>query len=438
LKGLPPTPQRLLSLLDVIADSRFNAILVEWEDMFPWHVDERFRGPTAYTEDQVCAFADAAKKRGVELIPLVQILGHMETPLALDDYAHLREIDEYCDVINPLADGARELCEKMIDDVLELLPDTRYFHLGGDEAWSMGMHPQTKAFIAEQSKAALYLHHVQPLLERLNTRDIRPLIWHDMMLDWPEDELKRMGDLADLVVWGYEGTPDETSLHHATKHIEYFAKVGVPMWGAGVFKGASGADGDLPDIEPNAHNALGWADVAQRFDFKGLITTGWTRYDTLRVQCEPIDAALDSMMLHGVILHDGVLPKGSIDAVRAKLAGTPFESCHDAMANFAKLITEAWTAARELRQHVVILENDPRRRRSNVIVRLHSFLIEAIKKVEATTEPLKQTFDGLVDPMWIEKYVEERLIVLRDENETLLPRMQKLVICSSTHVADGG
>ena len=50
LKGVPPTAERLLSLLDLLAAARFNAVLVEWEDMFPWTVDERFRCETAYTK----------------------------------------------------------------------------------------------------------------------------------------------------------------------------------------------------------------------------------------------------------------------------------------------------------------------------------------------------------------------------------------------------
>ncbi|MHB1155916.1 MAG: hypothetical protein ACYC26_03650 [Phycisphaerales bacterium] len=48
LKGVPPTFERLLSLLDVFAAARYNVLLVEWEDSFPWTVDLRFRSETAY------------------------------------------------------------------------------------------------------------------------------------------------------------------------------------------------------------------------------------------------------------------------------------------------------------------------------------------------------------------------------------------------------
>ncbi|MEZ6190063.1 MAG: hypothetical protein R3C45_02085 [Phycisphaerales bacterium] len=36
-------------------------------------------------------FVDRAAELKLELIPLVQCLGHMETPLSIPDYAQLRE-----------------------------------------------------------------------------------------------------------------------------------------------------------------------------------------------------------------------------------------------------------------------------------------------------------------------------------------------------------
>ena len=36
LKGMPPRPERLLRHLELYAASGYNALLIEWEDMFPW------------------------------------------------------------------------------------------------------------------------------------------------------------------------------------------------------------------------------------------------------------------------------------------------------------------------------------------------------------------------------------------------------------------
>ena len=66
LKGLPPTPTRLLEFLDRFAAARFNCILVEWEDSFPWSVDPRFRSPTAYTSGEVEQFHRRALQLGFQ------------------------------------------------------------------------------------------------------------------------------------------------------------------------------------------------------------------------------------------------------------------------------------------------------------------------------------------------------------------------------------
>lgn len=176
LKGFPPELGRLIELLDVIAAARYNVLLVEWEDMFPWTVDIRFRGETAYSPEQVNRFHKEAFARGLEIIPLVQCLGHMETPLSVPGYESLREVSDRADVLNVLAPGAGDLIARMVDDVLTLCPDVRRFHLGGDEAWTFGTHPDTRAFAEQHGKDRLYLQHIEPVLDRLIAQNIRPMV----------------------------------------------------------------------------------------------------------------------------------------------------------------------------------------------------------------------------------------------------------------------
>jgi hypothetical protein len=58
-----------------------------------------------------------------------------------------------------------------MDDVLTLMPNVKRFHLGGDEAWVFGTHPDTKKYISKHGKDGLYLHHVEPLLDKLIIQD---------------------------------------------------------------------------------------------------------------------------------------------------------------------------------------------------------------------------------------------------------------------------
>jgi hexosaminidase len=421
LKGLPPTPARLLKLLELIAAAGFTFVLVEWEDTFPWQVDPRFRNETAYTLQQIKKFHDLAAKLGLNIIPLIQSLGHMEMPLRLPEYAPLREVADRCDVVNPLAPGARHLVERMIDDVLQLSGPIDYFHLGGDEAWTFGTHPDTRKFIEHHGKPALYLHHVEPLLDKLLSRGIRPILWHDMMHDWDAASLARLGQKADVMFWSYRGHPDNAPSAFNSGMIRRFIEAGVTVWGACAFKGAdSRGDGDLPDAPARISNATAWAEVAARFKLRGVVATGWSRYSTHRVQCEPIDGALDALIKVGAVLRDG--HAASDDAVFELLAAhnesATFAIRHTALTRLAEARRQAWQAVLLYRMQIHS-ENDPRRRGSGVLAQFRQNAHEAFESLNRAADEMRQSWSNAVPSCSIEEYLAVRLAPI----ETALAEM---------------
>jgi len=424
LKGTPPTFERLLDLLKVIAAARYNAVLVEWEDMFPWTVDERFRSETAYSEEEVRQFHAEADRLGLAVIPLVQCLGHMQTPLSLAGYEAMREVPHRMDVLNPLAKGARELVQAMVDDVLRLTPGAKYLHLGGDEAWSFGTHPDTKAFIAKYGPEALYLQHIEPILDSLNKRGIRPILWHDMMRDWSDKHLQQLAKKADLCVWGYNGHPDQTHEHFNTKYIQWFRANGVTCWGGAAYKGADGQDVDLPVIENRETNALAWAQVAQRFGFVGIFATAWSRYSTGGMQCEPIDGALDALVAIGVILHDGKKPAAGLDGCLKLLERLGekdrFNACHAALAALAEKRQAVWRHVLYVRELYAGWQVDPQRESSReMVVNTLKAVEYFLKEAHGAAEQVQAALDGLMQELWVQRYLAERIAPLDQEFQEL-------------------
>ena len=422
LKGVPPTIDRLIELTDIFATCRYTGILVEWEDMFPWTVDEKFRSPTAYSPDDVQRFLAEAKEHGLIVIPLVQCLGHMETPLSLPRYKHLRETPYDGEVLNATASGGRELVQSMVDDVLGAFDgfETPYFHMGGDEAWTMGRHPDSAAYIEKHSKAELYLQHIEPIIDSLNARGIRPLLWYDMMREWDKPAKQRLGEKADLVAWGYGGHPDDHTAANqigSTNSIEPFHEGGVPLWGSGAYKGADGHNRDHPDYENRQVNALGWMDIHKRFDFKGIIITAWSRYSVSRIQVEPIEGALDTMINLAVILHDGkAVPREVvIDAIGSLGEGEKerFEKCWNALEEIQKHRFYTWEAIAAMSEAIYAATHDCKRRESRV---LHHYL-ESVNGNMGVNEDhaviLKETLAGRMQQRWVDSYINERLEPLR-------------------------
>lgn len=434
LTGLPPTPERFVQLLHLFAAARYNVVVIEWEDSFPWTVDERFRSRTAYTPDEIRRICETAAGLGLELIPLVQCLGHMETPLSTPGYEHLREVPENSSGINPLDPRSRELVQRMVDDVLALMPGVKQFHLGGDEARTLGGNPDTKAFIEQQGKGALYLQHVGPILDNLNARNIRPILWHDMMIDWSGEALKSLAARCDLMVWGYAGHPDTTDHHYHTKYIKRFHEHGLVLWGATAYKGAEGNTperhtADRPVLDERIENATAWIDIHRRFGLKGIVATGWSRWSVDTLQCVPIDAALDSLVAVAAILHDGEMPAGGVEACVEALAEPGekerFEACRKAMERLTNVRRSGWTLVRKAREHLALCELDPRRTSARSKLQGNKnlgFLGGTVRQSQRVADEVRRSFDGLIDPVWIEEYLVTRLQPFQDELDELEAR----------------
>lgn len=121
LRALQPSPDGLLEVLDTLAGIGFEGFALLYEDRFPWALDERLRSPAAYPEHVVAGIHDWCLRR--ELIHAVELsaFGLTDTLLSLAAFHHLRKAlcsDEgYFSV-------ARNMIERVVDDVYALLPDS--------------------------------------------------------------------------------------------------------------------------------------------------------------------------------------------------------------------------------------------------------------------------------------------------------------------------
>jgi hypothetical protein len=424
LKGVPPTPARLLKLPEIVAGLGFNALLVEWEDTFPWRVNAAIQNEAAYTLEEVAAFHAAAAEHGVQVIPLVQCLGHMEFALKLPEYAPLRETEGDINVLNPLADGARELISDLAKDVIAATPGLTHFHLGGDEAWSLGTNPDTKEWIETKGKGSLYLHHVEPILDELNAAGIRPMLWHDMMTDWDSDALKRLAEKADLVLWWYQKDPRVDGGDHINDPIiTRFEEHGIQMWGGSAYKGADGPHVDLPDYTERELNAVAWYEIARDHKLQGVIATAWSRYSHCGTQCEPIDAALDSLANHGFIFTDGKVPAGGRDDCLAALEQIGerelFDRCYAVTKELADFRTNTWGSIRDLLEIMHCHSSDHSRWVGSATY-ADKFAGTLTWQVDDLSKRMHETFDSLIPAVWVDRYLAERLEPIRKQADLIV------------------
>ncbi len=419
LKGMPPTPARLLDILDLLARLRINAVLVEWEDTYPWKTCPELRCETAYSRAHVMRFLERAKRLGIEVIPLVQCYGHAQTVLSKKRFGKLQEMPGNVDDLCGSNPESREVVLDMIADVMETHHGfIERFHLGGDEVWSMGSCPRCSRTVKRIGKAGLYMNHVGPILDEVNAQGVRPLLWDDMMRKWPMGELRRLAERTDLVSWGYRPELFVTPARHRT--IDRFRKAGVAVWGASAFKGADGVDADLPVIVDRTKNTRDWVRECRRSRLEGVIATGWSRYGTFVVPCDSLEASLDALAIAAAAMWNGTVSKdcaGEADKLLrgrglAKLAGSRFFECRRITRALAEWRKKATGAALAAHRHSE-LAGEPDRRSPYHIRRMKRGFAALVKEGEELGRDFAKAQQGLVPKIWLDRYVASRLMPIR-------------------------
>lgn len=198
--------EHYLNFLDLIADWGYNSLLLEYGDMFPYKKHSEFLHKDHWTLDQVRCFNLKAKRRHIEVIPLVQTVGHLGVVLRHKKYRDLCEYPEeqggFIESICPMNPQAVELVKDLCADVIAAHPDSRYIHLGGDEAL-MGVCPRCKDKIKQIGKSRHYINHMNPLIEEVLDAKKRPIIWADMLEHHPE-ALKVLNHKVILCDWNFD------------------------------------------------------------------------------------------------------------------------------------------------------------------------------------------------------------------------------------------
>ncbi len=417
LKGNPPTPARLLSLLDLLASLKLNAVLAEWEDTLPWRRYPALRSPTAYTPAVIRRFVARAETLGIEIIPLVQCFGHSENVLRLERFRRLRErpadVAEFC----PSNPASARLVIELVDDALALQGGgVRRFHLGGDEAWHMGSCPRCKAAVRAIGRDRLYLQHVGPVLDHLNRRRIRPILWDDMMRSWSDGALRELSRRADLMAWSYGAAPvgkDAGFLHEG--HLAKYRRAGVTTWGASAYKGGDGPFLDVPDAAARIANHRAWARHAMSHRMAGVIATAWSRYNTFMSPCETIEASLDQLVVAAAALWDGRLPADPVAAARARLANISrrefrrFTACRAAAAEFAgwREGVEKWFLSE--REQAAHLAGEPGRINPGALATADGKIRRQLVSGARIGRDMIRAHRGLIPDRWLRLYVRSRI-----------------------------
>ena len=149
---------------------------------------------TVLEKDDVRRLVGFAKELGIEVIPEVQSLGHVQ--YLTYTYPDIAEIDPNAEDVKdiraedakpnqfyhhcycPSLEKSYEIIFDVIDEIVEVTEPQRFVHIGHDEIYQIGVCPRCR----DTAHDVLYEKHVRALYEHIKAKGLRTMLWTDMLI----------------------------------------------------------------------------------------------------------------------------------------------------------------------------------------------------------------------------------------------------------------
>ena len=210
-----PSVSGLKRFFDIISEMGYNCAMLYTEDTYEVENEPLFgykRG--RYSDSELRELDEYAASKGIELIPCIQTLAHLNAIFRWKEYDRIRDID---DILALDLDRTYELIENMLCSVSTNLR-SRKLHIGMDEAHNIGLgkYLDRNGF---GDRYELLLNHLNRVCEMAKKHGYEVLMWEDMffrlmqhgdyrtdeIIDFPEEITKKVPENCSMVYWDYYG-----------------------------------------------------------------------------------------------------------------------------------------------------------------------------------------------------------------------------------------
>jgi hypothetical protein len=168
--------------IDRLARYKINAVVIEFEDKLRYRRQPLVGAPQSISIEEMSALTRYARKRYIEITPLVQGLGHATFILKHQEYAGLRELKWNTWAFCPLNEGTYQVLFDMYRDAIDATPGSKYLHIGGDEIGNIGLCPRCKPAADKDGMLSLSLYWLKRVCEFAKDNGRIPIFWDDMPL----------------------------------------------------------------------------------------------------------------------------------------------------------------------------------------------------------------------------------------------------------------
>jgi hypothetical protein len=211
---------------------------------------------------QVRELVAFARERFIDVVPCVELYGHLHDLVRLETYSALGEMPHGGEV-NPLNPKSVAVIRDWVEQLTALFPSP-WFHLGMDETYELGKVPGRQL---EPAKAGeIYLGFFEKVAGMAVAKGKRVMIWGDILLQHPE-VIPRLPAGTVAIPWRYSDEPNYDRFVAPLSAAKVKSLLGSGVWN---YYDA------VPDFDHTLRNVDGLIKSARKFGSAGILHTQWT------------------------------------------------------------------------------------------------------------------------------------------------------------------
>ena len=222
--------EEVKNFVRILSSFGYNTIMLYTEDTYEVENEPYFgymRG--RYTQTELKEIVAYCESLGMEVIPCIQTLAHLNQIFRWPAYSPIRDCD---DILLVGEERTYELIENIFKTVKNCF-SSQYIHIGMDEAHNVGLGEYLSRNGYEH-RSTILQKHLKRVVEIANKYGLKPLIWSDMFYKlatkgWyyapnaeVTEEIKALvPSEVSLVYWDYYNTDKATFDRLITSHQEF-------------------------------------------------------------------------------------------------------------------------------------------------------------------------------------------------------------------------
>ena len=221
--------QGLKHFVDVIGKMGYNRLFLYMEDVYELENEPLFgylRG--RYSKKELKEIDLYAKEKGIEVIPCIQTLAHLNQIFTWGTYAEINDVN---DILLVEEERTYQLIDKMLKTCRECFT-TNTLHIGMDEAHMLGLGKYLDKH-GYTDRNELFLRHLNIVCDMATNYGFKPKIWSDMFFhlafgryygkegEIPEWVRNKVPKNVELVYWDYYSDDIEMYEKMIEKHLSF-------------------------------------------------------------------------------------------------------------------------------------------------------------------------------------------------------------------------